>query len=54
MVTLREVAQGKAMQHAYQVRLHSPADRTPLVRALEKVDGSRDVSLLLQEPTVEI
>lgn len=54
LVTLREVAQGKAMQHAYQVRLRSPADRTPLVRALEKVDGSRDVSLLLQEPTVEI
>lgn len=54
LVTLRESAQGETMQHAYQVRLRSPADRTPLLRALERVEGSRDVSLLLQEPTVEI
>lgn len=54
LVTLREVAQGAAMQHAYQVRLKAPGDRTSLVQALERIDGSRDVSLLLQEPTVEI
>ena len=54
LVTLREVAQGKAMQHAYQIRLRSSMDRTPLLKALEQLDGSRDVSLLLQEPTVEI
>lgn len=54
LVTLREVAQGTAMQHAYQVRLKGPGDRTGLVQALERIDGSRDVSLLLQEPTVEI
>ncbi len=54
LVTLREVAQGEAMQHAYQVRLRSPGDRTPLLLALERLEGSRDVSLLLQEPTVEI
>lgn len=54
LVTLREVAQGEAMQRAYQVRLRSPADRTPLLLALERLEGSRDISLLLQEPTVEI
>lgn len=54
LVTLRESAQGETMQHAYQVRLKSAADRTALLRALERVEGSRDVSLLLQEPTVEI
>ncbi|MFO0749870.1 MAG: DUF4956 domain-containing protein [Myxococcota bacterium] len=54
LVTLREVAQGRAMQHAYQVRLRGPGDRTSLIQALERIDGSRDVSLLLQEPTVEI
>ncbi len=54
LVTLREAAQGETMQHAYQVRLKSAQDRTPLLRALERLDGSRDVSLLLQEPTVEI
>ncbi len=54
LVTLREVAQGAAMQHAYQVRLRSAAHRTPLLLELERLDGSRDISLLLQEPTVEI
>lgn len=54
LVTLREVAQGASMQHAYQIRLKSAAHRTPLLQALERLDGSRDISLLLQEPTVEI
>jgi hypothetical protein len=54
LVTLREVAQGAAMQHAYQVRLRSAAHRTELLLELERLEGSRDISLLLQEPTVEI
>ena len=54
LVTLREVAQGAAMQHAYQIRLRTAAHRTPLLLELERLDGSRDISLLLQEPTVEI
>jgi hypothetical protein len=54
LVTLRDVAQGKAIEHAYQVRLGDPKDRTELVRALERLPGIQDVSLLLQEPTVEL
>ena len=54
LVTLREVAQGAAMEHAYQVRLGDPRQRVALVRALEAVPGIQDVSLLLQEPTVEL
>ena len=54
LVTLREVAQGQAMEHAYQIRLADPAQRVALVRALEAVPGVQDVSLLLQEPTVEL
>lgn len=54
LVTLREVAQGKAMEHAYQVRLGDPRHRIALVQGLESLPGIRDVSLLLQEPTVEI
>lgn len=54
LVTLRDVAQGAAMEHAYQIRLGDPAQRADLVRALEGIDGVQDVSLLLQEPTVEI
>jgi len=54
LVTLREVAQGQAMEHAYQVRLGDPKDRAALVRELERLPGIQDVSLLLQEPTVEL
>lgn len=54
LVTLREVAQGQAMEHAYQVRLGDPMHRAELVRGLEALPGVQDVSLLLQEPTVEI
>jgi len=54
LVTLREVAQGQAMEHAYQIRLSDPKHRTALVHGLEQLPGIQDVSLLLQEPTVEL
>lgn len=54
LVTLREVAQGEAMQYAYQVRLPAHAARGELVRAVEAIRGASDVSLLLQDPTLEI
>jgi len=54
LVTLREVAQGEAMEHAYQIRLLNPAERTVLVHALEKIPGIGDISLMLQEPTVDL
>ena len=54
LVTLREVAQGASMEHAYQVRLPDPRTRTPLITALEEIGGIQDVSLMLQEPTVDL
>lgn len=54
LITLREVAQGDAMEHAYQVRFGEVARRHALMKALEAVDGVQDVTLMLQEPTVEI
>jgi hypothetical protein len=54
LVTLREVAQGQAIEHAYQVRFGDARHRVTLVRALEAIPGIQDVSLLLQEPTVEL
>ena len=54
LVTLREVAQGQAMEHAYQIRIADPKHRSSLVQSLEQLPGIQDVSLLLQEPTVEL
>jgi len=54
LVTLREVAQGAAMEHAWQVGLNDPDERGELVRRLQAVAGVQDVSLLLQEATLEL
>ncbi|TNF34532.1 MAG: DUF4956 domain-containing protein [Deltaproteobacteria bacterium] len=54
LVTLREVAQGEAMQYAYQVRLPARLARGELIRAVEAIGGASDVSLILQDPTLEI
>ena len=54
LVTLREAAQGDLMEHAYQVRIPAPDLRTGLVAALDEVGGVRDVSLHMQEPSLEL
>lgn len=54
LVTLREVAQGEDMEHAYQVRLRDPQGRSSLIAALSAVPGVRGVNLLMQEATVEL
>ncbi|MCB9729292.1 MAG: DUF4956 domain-containing protein [Deltaproteobacteria bacterium] len=54
LVTLRDVGQGTAMEHAYQVRLGTGASRSGIVDALASVPGVSDIQFLLQEPTVEL
>lgn len=54
LVTLREAAQGTVLEHAYQVSVPDPSRRAPLVAALQAVQGVEDVTLLLQEPTLDL
>ncbi len=54
LVTLREVSQGDALEHAYQIQIPDQSRRVKLVRELEAVAGIQDVTLLMQEPTVEL
>ena len=54
LVTMREISQGEAMEHAYQIRLMEPRGRSELIEQLETLPGVQSVSLLLQDPTVEI
>jgi uncharacterized membrane protein YhiD involved in acid resistance len=54
MVSLREAAQGQMMERAYQVQLADQNQRTKLVHELESITDIEEVTLLLQEPTVEI
>jgi uncharacterized membrane protein YhiD involved in acid resistance len=54
LVTLREAAQGTLMEHAYQISVRAPDLRTSLVTSLQAIPGMQDVSLLLQEPTLDL
>lgn len=54
LVTLREAAQGSLVEHAYQISIPNPAARNQLVLGLQKLTGVRDVTLLMQEPTMDL
>jgi uncharacterized membrane protein YhiD involved in acid resistance len=54
LVSMREAAQGQMLERAYQVQLPDQEDRAHLLHDLEALPGIQGVSLLLQEPTVEI
>ena len=54
LVTLREAAQGAVMEHAYQVSVRDADLRPKLVASLQAIPGVQDVSLLLQEPTLDL
>lgn len=54
LVTLREAVQGDATEHAYQVSIGTPELQTKLVQELQRLPGVTDVSLLLQEPTLDL
>jgi hypothetical protein len=42
------------MEHAYQISIPNPDLRAPLVAALQAVPGTSDVTLLMQEPTLDL
>lgn len=54
LVTLREAAQGTVMEHAYQITVLAPELRSGLVAKLQAIPGVQDVSLMLQEPTLDL
>jgi len=54
LVTLREAAQGNAMEHAYQISARSVDERSMMVTGLQGVPGVKNVTLLLQEPTLDV
>jgi hypothetical protein len=54
LVTLREAGQGSLMEHAYQISLPDAGTRSALVTALHAIEGVVDVTLMLQEPTLDL
>lgn len=54
LVTLREVAQGEAVEYAFQVKLHEMRYCDSLTQYLRALPGVSGLHLLLQETTVEL
>lgn len=54
LVTLRETSQGSVMEHAYQISLRDEQLRDDLVSGLKALPGVSDISLLMQEPTLDL
>ncbi len=54
LINLREMAQGRVMERAYQVRLRDPSLNVALVMALRTVPHVDGVAILMQDQTVEV
>lgn len=54
LVNLREISQGERLEQAYQIKLRDPSYQGHLVSALRSVDDVCDVSLLMQDPALEV
>ncbi len=54
LITLRETSQGARLEYAYHVKLRRGTTRDALVDGIRKLSSARDVSLMLQETTVEV
>lgn len=54
LVNLREIAQGSLLEHAYQIKLREPSYRDKLLAAIRTLEGIEDVSLLFQDPAMEV
>lgn len=54
LVTLRDVAQGTAVDYSYQVKLSDPDDSLRIIHELRLIDGIRGLTFISQETTVEV
>lgn len=54
LIMLRDVAQGRAQERAYQITLRDPAGESGLVQAVSSIQGASAVTVAMQEATVEL
>lgn len=54
LVTMRDVAQGTAIDYSYQVKLADPDDSSSIIRELRGINGIRGLTYISQETTVEV
>lgn len=54
LITLRETTQGDRLEYSYHVRLKPRKIRDEFVTKMKSIEDVKDISLLLQETTVEL
>jgi uncharacterized membrane protein YhiD involved in acid resistance len=54
LVAMREAIQGEVQEYSYSVRLIDPSYKTDLVDAVNRLEDTSEVSLVMQRTTVEI
>jgi len=54
LVTLREISQGKRIDYAYQIKLKKGKEKNEFVKELSQISSIENISLMLQESTVEL
>jgi len=54
LVTLRDAAGGDRLEHCYQIRIADPDQRSILVTALQQIPGVQSITLMMQEPTLDL
>jgi len=54
LISLREMSQGKRIDYAYQIKLKKGKEKNTMVEALSQIHSIENISLMLQETTVEL
>jgi uncharacterized membrane protein YhiD involved in acid resistance len=54
LVTLREMSQGTRIDYAYQIKLKRGKENNELINKLSQINSIENISLMLQETTVEL
>ena len=54
LVTLRDTSAGDRLEHCYQIRISNPDARSVLVTALQGIAGVQSITLMMQEPTLDL
>lgn len=54
LVTMRDVAQGTAIDYSYQVKLKNIDDSVNIINLLKQINGIRGLTYISQETTVEV
>jgi hypothetical protein len=54
LVTLRDAAGGGRLEHCYQIRIADPDTRAVLVSSLQGIADVQSITLMMQEPTLDL